>query len=178
MSIEYRPVPEFPGYRGGSDGSVWSQRDFNGGTSSAWRELRQADDKDGYKCVTLYKNGRPKRLRVAAVILMAFVGPRPLGHVACHYPDRDLSNNRSDNLIWATHLENIRHKIEHGTERRGDGHPRAKHSERQLLQALRLRGQGIPVAEVSRRTGLSKTHVYRVYHGTARKNKPQAVGAA
>src|SRR5215204_4405533 len=38
-------------------------------------------------------------------VLLAFVGPRPDGHVASHL-DGDHGNNYVGNLVWETYLEN------------------------------------------------------------------------
>ena len=49
------------------------------------------------------------------MVCAAFGGPAPSpDHEAAHL-DGDTSNNRSDNLCWATPLENAAHKIAHGT---------------------------------------------------------------
>lgn len=38
---------------------------------------------------------------------------------ACHYPDRNVNNNREDNLCWGTPETNQRHRREHGTHMSG-----------------------------------------------------------
>jgi len=52
---------------------------------------------------------------VHKLVLNAFVGPRPIGMVCRHFPDRDKSNNRLDNLQWGAFSQNQKDRIAHGT---------------------------------------------------------------
>lgn len=49
--------------------------------------------------------GRGAQVYVHHVVLEAFVGPQPLGHVGLHWDD-DPSNNRLLNLRWGTRSDN------------------------------------------------------------------------
>jgi hypothetical protein len=106
----------FPRYRVGTDGTVWSTQ------SGAWRQLtpsvRSVDAP--YLVVGLYgDSGGAALWSVHTLVLLAFVGPRPDGMEACHFPDRDLNNNRLDNLSWGTRTVNYSHRVIHGTTNRG-----------------------------------------------------------
>lgn len=94
--------------------------------------------------VTLVKgSGRYKRL-VYRLVLEAFVGPCPIGMIACHFPDRDRSNNRLDNLMWGTYQENESHKTIHGTKavgvKNGGG---VKMSEEKVRQLRTMYADGL-----------------------------------
>jgi len=52
-----------------------------------------------------------------ALVLEAFVGPRPPKH-QCNHKDCNKKNNRLENLEWVTAIENVRHAQVHGL--RGD----------------------------------------------------------
>lgn len=65
----------------------------------------------GHLCVTL--SGGVKAL-VHVLVLEAFIGPRPLGMVACHN-NGIAEDNRVDNLRWDTYSENNRDLVRHGT---------------------------------------------------------------
>jgi len=101
---------EVPGYEGrytvDEDGNVYS--------ICRKRFLAHKIDKDGYHEVGLYKpeNGQ-KWFRVHAVVLAAFVGPRPDG---CHIDHIDcvITNNNLHNLRYVTPKENIHHSINEG----------------------------------------------------------------
>lgn len=58
-------------------------------------------------------NSRRHR-RVAHLVLGAFVGPRPDGHVCCHWDD-DPANNRLENLRWDTASANRLDSVRNGT---------------------------------------------------------------
>lgn len=70
----------------------------------------------GYHVVNLWKDNRLRVRRVSVLVLEAFVGPRPEGMVARHWPDRDPTNNRLENLRWGTQSENMLDKRAHGTD--------------------------------------------------------------
>ena len=117
--VTYRIVPNFPAYRVGSDGSVWSrweqhQRKFVLG--KRWRHMKLTRLPCGHLMVSLCP-GRRKVL-VHRLILEVFVGPCPEGMECRHFPDRDPSNNRLENLSWGTRQSNRDDMIVHGTTNR------------------------------------------------------------
>jgi hypothetical protein len=129
MSVEFRTIERFPGYRFGSDGSVWSRwRRY--GTPGRRGTVARADGPWTLRSVVVMKSGYcyvgmkgPSRLdsrsrqtliRVHRLILEAFVGPAPDG-LECRHLDGDKSNNQISNLCWGTKLENRADRIKHGT---------------------------------------------------------------
>ena len=121
MSIEeWRPVPGHPGYEVSSRGRVRSL-DRVMEVGSRWgktvllplkgRMLRQATRPSGHR--TLGLTGGQTR-DVHALVLEAFVGPRPDGMEACHN-NGDPADNRLENLRWDTRRENALDRIRHGT---------------------------------------------------------------
>jgi len=74
--------------------------------------------KDGYRKVQI--NGKDRR--VHELVCEAFHGPKPSeAHTVDHHHDRNHSNNRADNLRWATREEQ---RANQGTHRaRSDGKP-------------------------------------------------------
>ncbi len=109
---EFCPVPGYPAYCVGSDGSVWSLWCRAAGGKCAvghqWRRMKLFIDGTGYRFVRLYRDGRSRGFRVHRLVLEAFVGPAPPGMEGCHYPDHNKANNRLGNLRWDTHAENSR----------------------------------------------------------------------
>lgn len=101
-AIVYREVPGFPGYRAGSDGTVWgSRRAGRGyGRSREWRPLKPYLVRPGPALtVSLYRDRVRHSMRVDAVILLAFVGEQPEGwEVESRNGDR--LDNRLDNLRY------------------------------------------------------------------------------
>lgn len=101
-----REVPGFPAYYVSSGGVVFS------GRTGEIQEVFQRDNRAGYKFVWLFSNGKQRRKYVHALVLEAFVGPRPEGMEGCHFPDPDKSNNHVSNLVWDTHQNNERHYVD------------------------------------------------------------------
>jgi hypothetical protein len=123
--VQYRPIVNFPGYRVGDDGSVWSCRGQGGNQTSAWRQLKALPHKTYGKIrsytVALRKSGKTYRVSIHRIVLEAFVGQCPEGMECCH-EDGDNSNNRVTNLRWDTHWANGQDTIRHGTSPRGENH--------------------------------------------------------
>jgi hypothetical protein len=124
-TVEYRDIPGYPGYRVGSDGSVWSawkcvSRGQSKGTmrviGPTWQKMRPRLDPAGYPRVTIIHVGK---VRVHVLILTAFVGPRPVGMYACHN-DGNPANNTPGNLRWGTPQSNTLDRDHHGTHNKGE----------------------------------------------------------
>lgn len=98
MAVRYASIPQFPGYRVGTDGSVWSRR----------LQLKPSKARNGYLTVSLYcgaKNTRETRY-VHRLVLEAFVGPCPDG-MECRHLNDVRTDNRAENLRWGTRAENV-----------------------------------------------------------------------
>ena len=89
----------------GDDGSIWCDK------SGEWQKIIPSKDKDGYHRTNI--DGI--RRYIHHLVLQAFHGPKPEGMECRHYPDRDVNNNRADNLLWGTHKQNVHDQIEMGT---------------------------------------------------------------
>jgi len=112
-----------PGYRVGTDGSVWSQV-YSAGVGKRrfgeWRLLKPTPQYRGHLMVCI---GRRNRRLVHRLVLEAFVGPCPPGMECRHFPDRDPSNNQLVNLQWGTPAENYADSVVHGTASYFGGKP-------------------------------------------------------
>jgi hypothetical protein len=91
----------------------------------ASRFLKPQAAPNGYLTVNLSRPGRTVRMTVHGIVAAAWLGPRPEGFQVAHL-NGVRSDNRGNNLVYASALENSRHKDEHGTLLRGERHPRAK----------------------------------------------------
>lgn len=133
-TVSYKTIENFPRYRVGDDGSVWSCRQQAIDT----RAFRSEEEK--YECGQVWKQlkpyyhngyatvflGQKARRFVHRLVLEAFVGPCPPGKQACHFPDRDTKNNHITNLRWGTPKENGRDREFQGTLFFGERNPRSK----------------------------------------------------
>jgi len=159
--VLYRPVLGFPGYAVGTDGSVWSS--LRGG---AWKPLKLIPNPKGYLTVRLRrKPGVHLRRSVHALVLEAFIGPRPKGAVTRHFPDRDPTNNRLENLQWGTPTENRQDMKFHGTHQAGEASPTSKLTEAQVREIHGKVQSGAYETAVASQYGLSQSQVSRICHG-------------
>lgn len=97
----FRDIDVAPGYAISDLGEVMSVKS---GRRISTRKLY-----DGYYVAILRVDGRKRRFFVHRLVLKAFVGPCPDEHEVDH-KDRDRSNNRLDNLRYATKSQNNRNK--------------------------------------------------------------------
>lgn len=120
MNEEWRAVPGFEGfYEASSEGRVRSlDRIDAAGRSIHGRVLKPGKLKgSGRLQVTLSKDGLVKQMKVHQVVALAFHGECPEGMEVCHYPDRDVTDNRPDNLRYGTKRQNQIDSMEHGTHK-------------------------------------------------------------
>jgi hypothetical protein len=122
-TVEYRSIKGLPNYRVGNDGSVWSCK------KGSWKRLRPSKYPSGRLKAVFNHLGVRYEIAVAVLVLETFVGPRPVDHQACHFPNRDITDNRVCNLMWATPKENKSHEVLQGTRKRGQTHHKARLTE-------------------------------------------------
>jgi hypothetical protein len=137
--IDYRDVPGFPGYRIGSDGSVWSCRNGRGRTSN-YRRLRTGKN-DGYPTVWLRRGGTYHPRLVHRLVLEVFVGPCPEG-MECLHRDGDRRNSTLSNLRWGTRVENAADSRRHGTLQLGERHASTNLTDAAVREIRRRRSAG------------------------------------
>lgn len=75
------------------------------------KEIRYLKKKlhNGYEVVNLYKNKKQSTISVHRLVAEAFL-PNTKNKKCVNHKDFNKSNNNLDNLEWATHRENLRHK--------------------------------------------------------------------
>lgn len=168
-SLEYRPIAGFPGYCVGSDGSVWSQRQCFSLDFGEWKPATiYRRPREGRYCVVCLRatpNGKLTCRYVHRLVLEAFVGKCPKGMWARHFPDRDTSNNRLDNLSWATAAQNHADKKVHGTQPRGEKCHNAKLRREDIATIFSLHRQGVQLKDIAKGLGVSPTAVSNVVRG-------------
>lgn len=161
-AVEYRDVPDFPGYRVGSDGSVWSCRNRGGAKgcvgnvrllTGRWRRMKpRIDPKRGYRSIQLGRGN--KHVLVHRLVLMVFVGPCPDGMEGCHN-DGNPANNSLGNLRWGTPKENQEDRIRHGTSGHGERNPSARMTESQIRDIRSRHAAGETCRELADAHGIS-----------------------
>lgn len=114
VAEEWRPIPGADGYEASSLGRVrcWKHR-F--GLRKTPKVLRACLSTTGYPRVRI----RARSRAVHQLVLEAFHGPRPIGHVTRHL-NGVRTDNRPENLRWGTYEENSADQARHGTAARGE----------------------------------------------------------
>ena len=167
--VAYKDIPGFPGYRIGSDGSVWSKRSrkMSGRLNSDWHRLTLTTRKSGY-ITACFRAGSKNHVRyIHHLVLESFVGPRPDGMECCHGPD-GASDNRLENLRWGTPEENDQDKLLHGRLLRGDRHPNTKISDREVDVIRFLADEGVPRILLAAALGVSRARIGDLASGRSR----------
>ena len=156
--VQYKEISGFPGYRVGSDGSVWSKwRRFGLGPGKGstfilgeqWKKLKPHVDRDGYHDIKTFRNGKRYRRRVHHLVLEAFVGLRPKGMQTRHKNGRS-DDNRLDNLLWGTSKDNQEDRRQHGTLPMGEQNAWSKLDTAKVKYILQQHGLGASNAELGR----------------------------
>lgn len=191
-SVEYRPVPGFPGYLVGNDGSVWScwkpcnvGGRLNGATltdrvqkrlvESIRKRRPHSPHAVAYRTVSgRSEAGRIVQRYVHRLVLEAFVGPCPSG-MQCRHLDGNPGNNRLDNLEWSTPRVNNDDKLTHGTmihagtitaTNRPVERPNSRLTEDQAREVLSLHESGLRICDIVRRFNVSRGCIRGVISGT------------
>lgn len=104
---EFRTIPGYEGFyevsNFGRVRRVETQRVLKGKT------LR-----NGYREVSLCREGSPRFFLIHRLVMLAFKGAPPEKHEVCHN-DGNKENNRLDNLRYDTHSNNAKDRVKHGT---------------------------------------------------------------
>jgi hypothetical protein len=100
--VEYREIPECPGFRFGSDGTGWAFRPCTEKGGGPWVLLSVYPDKRGFnKRVYVRIDGQRQRFGLITLVCWAFHGPCPDG-LKCRRIDGDAANDCADNLEWGS----------------------------------------------------------------------------
>lgn len=115
MSIVWKPVVGYEGlYEVSNCGKVRSVEHYTNGHHLMAKEL--TPKKSGrYFYVKLYKNAKPRTIRLHRIVAEAFV-PNPMRKPQVNHIDGNKENNSASNLEWCTQAENNRHAIDNGLQ--------------------------------------------------------------
>lgn len=119
------------------------QRNKPGPHTRVGKVLRQQSDKDGYRFVTLFKQGQYEIMKAHRLVLNAFTGPEKEGYETNHI-NGIKKDNRIGNLQWVSSSQNKRHAFETGLwiPLKGSKNGVAKLSENDVIKIRRLWSTG------------------------------------
>ncbi len=163
--VQYKLIKDFPGYRVGDDGTVWScWQPRKHRITSVWRKLCPGLTQSGHQYVVLMRNRKMHTRRVHRLVLETFVGMCPVGMEACHAPDPTATNNHLKNLRWDYRIENVRDRVAMGRSALGERSGRAVLTESQVTEVFRLRLQHVSMAVIARILKVGKSTVRAIVH--------------
>ena len=173
--VQFKSLADFPGYRVGDDGSVWScwrlrrrlgrRAGFESYMDTRnWRRMRLVPDKDGYLMVKMQRGAKQHTRKVARLVLELFVGSCPEGMQSCHN-DGVKTNNAVSNLRWDTREGNERDKLSHGTRLSGEKMPTAKLTRDQVVEIHRRRAAGETLFSLATKYGVAFQHIGQIVTG-------------
>lgn len=117
----------------------------------------------GYIEVKLSRGGKSRRTSAHRVVCEAFHGPAPHTGAQVAHGDGTRTNNRPDNLRWATAKENSADRNLHGTAPIGEGAGNARLTDKQILE---IREEYEPrygsLSRLARRFGVSPTQILNI----------------
>lgn len=152
--LPLRSVPSYPQFQVSEDGKV---------TGPSGRELRAFPDVRGYLRVNAYEAGKGwKQLGVHRLVCEAFHGAQPAWADLVAHGDGNPSNNRADNLRWATYLENEQDKRDHGRAMLGERHHQAKLTADDVLAIRTARDAGSTLQSLADRFGIGLSQASRI----------------
>ena len=161
-TIRYAPIPDYPDYCAGSDGSIWSCRTLRGKRDeSQWHRLVPVR-RGRYLAVLLYSApGKRKLVNIHVAILKSFAG-KPMAGMVSRHLDGNRYNCAISNLAWGTNLENHADKQRHGTTARGERHGISKNTTAEIIELRKLAAEGKPMKQLAAMFRLSLGGVEKI----------------
>lgn len=137
---------DFPEYEVSDAGRVRRVSSARGATSGA---VLKAYDSNGYLKVTLTAGNRKRKVSVHRLVLESFVG-RPNEKMDCCHFNGVRTDNRLENLRWASRAENMSDAKRHGTAAIGEKNGHAILKREDVVTIRQLRSAGAKVGEIAK----------------------------
>lgn len=171
---EWRDIPGFEGAYQVSD--LGRVRSLDRVVTGVWGRSKQPQtrikrgqdlrayvnvDRGGYRYVNLRLDGRQHMRRVACLVALAFLGPRPEGKQVCH--ENGLAHDDClPNLRYDTPAGNNADKEKHGTVRRGERHEQSRLTE---ADVRRIKRGAEPPELLAAELGVHWGHINNIRRG-------------
>jgi DNA-binding transcriptional regulator YiaG len=162
-------VPEYnEKYQVSNFGRVKSIGGFGCGRWNTDKLRVLSSDRKGYLRVSLCLRGKVKLWTVHSLVLLSFVGPRPVGYDVCH-ANGIVTDNRLENLRYDTRKANIHDKKAHGTQNHGSTHPLAKFFDDDIRF---IRKCGLTTKELAEKYSVNRSTIQRIRSGRSWEHLP------
>lgn len=142
-----KPIAGYEDYAVQRDGRVYSYK------NESYRV--QQLDKDGYKVVDLFSNGKRKNCKVHRLVAQAYI-EIPEGATQVNHKDGDKTNNNVDNLEWCNQQHNNIHARDTGLNNsHGENHPLSKLSYEKAVTIRSLNKSGVSYSVLAEKYGVN-----------------------
>ena len=150
----WRPVPQTNDrYYASNMGRLLTRRWHNANIHAI---MKPSLDACGYLRTMILKNGEYHTIKMHREIAKVFI-PNPLNKPTINHINGIKTDNRIENLEWATQSENVSHAFAIGLENNaGEGHPRHKLTNAIVLRAREMRKTGMKYKDIARELGFKK----------------------
>lgn len=166
--------PSYDGYSITNDGIAYTHRrrfglgkGAGGGVAVDWKyqkKLNQYEGHGGYMYVSISTPSGQRSVPIHALLMDAFVGPRPAGMEIRHL-DGNPKNNSLSNLCYGTRAENANDRVKHKAQPRGQKHGRAKLSLDDVEKIKQLYQEEKTIAYIARLCGVGESTVRDIVKG-------------
>lgn len=169
---EWRDIPDWPEYQASSLGRVkhlaYCTRSRHGAKVFRGEHIPcpKPSRTTGYFEIAVRRNGKiALRTTFHSLVCRAFHGPPPSDRHQVAHGDGCRTNNRPENLRWATAKENGEDRGRHGTDHRGAEHWKTRLTGEQVL-AIRAdyRGGYGDLERIAKDYAVTRGAIWRIVH--------------
>ena len=123
-------------------------------------------NRNGYVGVHLYKDGKKTQFSVHRLVAEAFI-PNPKNKPQINHLNGDKTDNRVDNIEWATASENTKHSFANGLQvvLRGENAGSAKLSSHQVRRIKLMLELGTKHVEIAKMFPVQSSQITRIASG-------------
>lgn len=133
--------------------------------------MTQSNDSDGYKLVTLSKDGKHKTAKVHQLVAVAFV-PNTNNYPEINHKDENKANNAATNLEWCTTRYNLTygHRLDNVIGESAPTHKLTEAQVKEIRAIYKIRSPQFGQSALARKYGVSHPAIAAIVKGKSWKH--------